>query len=135
MDESGNLLVYKNKGRPSSEERHAIEIHGDLSKELKKLKKQMAYKDDTQILLALSVASDKMMRMVHMFPEVIFMDVTSGTNKQKRDLFLMVVKDGNGETYVGNVTVIPSQLRWVFMKIYKSFFLYLYGEVKVSRFQ
>jgi hypothetical protein len=109
MDESGNLLVYKNKGRPSSEERHAIEIHGDLSKELKKLKKQMAYKDDTQILLALSVASDEMMRTVHMFPEVIFMDVTSGTNKQKRDLFLMVVKDGNGETYVGNVTVIPSQ--------------------------
>ena len=43
----------------------------------------MSYKDDTQILLALSVASDKMMCTVHMFPEVIFMDVTSGTNRQK----------------------------------------------------
>ncbi len=84
MDQSGNLLVYKHKGRPSSEERHAIDIHGDLRKELQKLKKQMAYKDDTQILLALSVASDKMMRTVHMFPEVIFMDVTSGIHKQKR---------------------------------------------------
>ena len=135
MDQSGNLLVYKNKGRPTSQEKHAIAMNGDLKKELQKLKKQMSYKDDTQILLALSVASDEMMRTVHMFPEVIFMDVTSGTNKQKRDLFLMVVKDGNGETYVGNVTVIPSQQRWVFMKIYKTFFLYLYGEVTVSRFQ
>ena len=88
----------------------------------------MSYKDDTQILLALSVASDEMMCTVHMFLEVIFMDVTSGTNKQKRDLFLMVVKDGNGETYVGNVTVIPSQQRWVFMKIYNTFFpLSLWG--------
>ena len=49
------------------------------------------------------------MRIVHMFPKVIYMNVTSGTNKQKRDLFLMVVKDENGETFVGNITVIPSQ--------------------------
>ena len=81
----------------------------------------MSYKDGTEILLAHSVASDKMMHTVHIFLEVIFMGVTSGTNKQKRDLFLMVVKDGNGETFVGNVTVIPSQQRWVFMKIYKIF--------------
>ena len=87
----------------------------------------MPYKDDTQILLALAVASDEKMCTVHMFPELIFMDVTSRTNKQKRDLFLMVVKDGNGETYVGNVTVIPSQQRWVFMKIYKTFFSIFMG--------
>ena len=44
------------------------------------------------------------------------------------------MKDRNGETYVGNVTVIPSQQRWVFMKIYKTFSLYLYGEVTESQF-
>ena len=47
MDKSGNLLVYKNKGRPTSEERHAIAINGALKKEPQKLKKQMSYKDDT----------------------------------------------------------------------------------------
>jgi hypothetical protein len=135
MDASGNLLVYKNKGRPTSEEKRAIEINGDLNQELRKLKKQMSYKVGTEILLALSAASDEMMRVVHMFPEVIYMDVISGTNKQKRDLFLMVVKDGNGKTFVGNITVIPSQQRWVFMKIYQTFFVYLYGIVTVSRFQ
>ena len=38
MDASGNLLVYKNKGRPTSEEKRAIEINGDLNRELHKLK-------------------------------------------------------------------------------------------------
>ena len=69
----------------------------------------MSYKDNTEILLALSAASDEMMRVVHIFPEVIYMDVSSGTNKQKRVSFLMVVKDGNGKTFVGNITFIPSQ--------------------------
>ena len=55
--------------------------------------------------------------------------------EKKRDLVLVVVKDGNDETVVGNVIVIPSQQRWVFMKIYNTFSLYLYGEATESRFQ
>jgi len=31
MDASGKLLVYKNKGRPTSEEKQVIEINGDLN--------------------------------------------------------------------------------------------------------
>ena len=123
MDKSGHLLVYKNKGRPTLEEKRSLEINGALTKELKKLKEEMAYNDGTDIILALSVASDEMMRTVYMFPKVVYMDVTLGTNKQKHNLFLMVVKDGNGETYIGNVTIIPSQKQWVFMKIYQTFFL------------
>ena len=63
------------------------------------------------------------------------MDVTSKTNRQNRDLFLMVVKDASGETFVGNVTLIPSQQRWVFHMIYRDFFTALYGKVTVSRFR
>ena len=95
----------------------------------------MSYKDSTEILLSLSAAEDAIMRVVHMFPKVIYMDVMSRTNKQKRVLFLMVVKDGNGKTFVGNITIVTSQQRWVFMKIYQTFFVYLYGTVTVSRFQ
>ena len=47
-------------------------------------------KDETEILLAISVASDDMIRSVHMFPEEFYMDVTANTNKQKRDLFLIL---------------------------------------------
>jgi len=68
----------------------------------------MVYKDGADILLALTIASDKMMHTVNMFPEVIYMGVTSGTNKQKQDLFIMVVNYGNEEIYIRNGTIIPS---------------------------
>lgn len=37
------------------------------------------------------------------------MDVTFCTNCQNKPLFLMVVKDANGETHVGNISVLPSE--------------------------
>jgi hypothetical protein len=55
---------------------------------MNKLKKELHYKDGTEIVLAFSFATDEMIRHVHMFPEVFFMDVTANTNRQKRDLLL-----------------------------------------------
>ena len=133
MDKDGNLLVSKNKGRPTAAEAEEIKTKGTLRAKLLQLKKDMKYKDGTSILLALSIASDEMIRVVHMFPEVGFMDTTANTNKQNRDLFLLVVKDASGETFIGNVTIIPSQQRWVFSKIYHSFFVRLYGKACMSR--
>jgi hypothetical protein len=133
MKANGDLMVYTNRGRPTKEEQTKIRCPGSLRKELEKMKKEMNYKDGTEILLALSIATDEMARHVHMFPEVFFMDVTCKTNRQNRDLFLMVVKDANGEAYPGNATVIPSGKRWVFQKIYQSFFIHLYGEETIRR--
>ena len=93
----------------------------------------MNYAKGTEIIVAISMASDKMMHAVHMFPEVFYGDVTNNTNRQKRDLFLMVVKDVNGQTFIGNATFIPSGQHWVFMTIYQSFFVHLYGEATISQ--
>ena len=93
----------------------------------------MKYKDGTEILLAVSVATDSMIRHVSMYPEVMFFDVTANTNKIKRNLFLMVIKDSNNESFIGNATVIPSEQRWVFMMIYKDFLRELYGDTTISR--
>ena len=68
-----------------------------------------------------------------MFPEVFFMDVTANTNRQKRELFILIVKDASGKTFIGNATVIPSGKKWVFQKIYQTFFLNLYGPVTIGR--
>ena len=38
MQKDGNLVDYKNKGRPTNEEVWSIEMNGDLHKELAKLK-------------------------------------------------------------------------------------------------
>ena len=44
-----------------------------------------------------------MNRHVNMFPEVFYLDVKPNTNKQKRDIFLIVVKDANGKAYIDEV--------------------------------
>jgi hypothetical protein len=56
------------------------------------------------------------------------LDVTANTNRQKRDLFLMVVKDPCGSVYIGNITFIPSGKRWVYDMIYKKLLHYFAWE-------
>ena len=79
-----------------------------LKKHLDRMMNEMNYKDGTEIILLISIASDEMMRMVHTNPEKFFFDVTARVNRQKRELFLMVVKATCGSTFIGNATFIPS---------------------------
>ena len=107
MDKNLNLIVYKNKGRPNKEEKKVMTSPTLLKKELKRLKTEMKYKGGTKIVLLFSIASDEMIKVVHMNPEVMYIDVTAKTNRQKRDLFLMVVKSVCGSSFIGNAN-LPS---------------------------
>jgi len=120
MDENLDLVQYTNRGRPSNAQRL-------------KTPRQTKIELGTEILLAISLVTDDMNRHVAMFPEVMFLDVTANTNRQKRDLFLMVVKDPCGSVYIGNITFIPSGKRWVYDMIYKNFFIILLGKLTISR--
>ncbi len=51
-----------------------------------------------------------------------------GTNKQKKELFVMAIQTPTGRTFPGNFTIIPSVKKWVFHAIYCLSFLSLYGE-------
>lgn len=51
-----------------------------------------------------------------------------GTNKQKKELFVMAIRTPTGRTFPGNFTIIPSAKKWVFHAIYRLAFLSLYGE-------
>ena len=157
MKANGDLIVYIHRGRPTKAqtemracpekmqaekdklntemtlESEIIHCSKKMHKDLNVMRMEMGFKAGTDILLALSVASDDMIRCVHMFPEVFYMDVTANTNRQKRDLFLLVVKDANGETFIGNATIIPSGKRWVYMQIYQDFFVHLYGKTTIGR--
>ena len=83
----------------------------------------MSMQNGEEILLSITIANDGMQRHVHMFPEVMFMDVIANTNHQKRDLFLMVVKDASGECFIGNATLMPCGQLWIFTKLYRYFFI------------
>lgn len=102
----------------------AIEI-ADLRKALRM--------PNEKLLLLVSIATDDMVRLVVMHPEVWFLDCTSGTNKQKRDLFMMAIRTPTGATFPGNLTIIPSGKRWIFLCIYQLAFIALYGELTCSR--
>ncbi len=88
---------------------------------------KMNYKAGTEIVLILSFASDKMISMMNMFLEVFFMDVTFSTNCQNRPLFLIVLKDANGEAHIGNISVLPSEKNWVFNEIFRTVFMLIWG--------
>ena len=81
MDKKLDLNIYTHCSRPTKSE--SMKSHGQLGTDLRKLKKEMNYKDGTEILLALSVATDYMIRHVAMFPEVFYLDVTVNTNRLK----------------------------------------------------
>ena len=107
MDKNDDVFAQKCRGRPSSRQSEELRTHGVLKSELRQLRKDLSMENGTEILLSFSIATTDMQRAVHMHPEVIYMDVISNSNKQKRDLFLLVVKDASGETNIGNASVLP----------------------------
>ena len=57
-------------------------------------------------MLAVSIASRKMICALHMFPEVAYMYVTANTNKEGKDFFLMVGKDADRSKFIANATIL-----------------------------
>lgn len=133
MTPDNELLVWKNRGRPTEEEREVMKCPDKMREQIDILKQTMSLNSNTEVLLCISIASDEMIRHVNMFPEVFFMDVTANTNRQKRELFVMTVKDASGECFPGNLTVIPSGQLWVYHHIYQTMFMKLYGPATLSR--
>ena len=127
------VFAHKSKGHPTLKEAEEIKIHGELKSELRQLRKDFSMNNHSEILLSLSIADDDMQRAVHMFPEVFYMDVIANTNRQKRDLFVLVLKDASGETNIGNASVLPCGKLWIFSMVYQKFLRYLYGDITLSR--
>ena len=132
MDKNDDLIVVRGKGRPSKKDQEIIKTHGDLRVELQRVRRNLKLTHG-DILLSLSVASDEMIRAMQMYPEVQFMDCAANLNGQRRDVFFSVIKDSAGQCFIVNITVLPCQQRWIFLKIYQTFFLSLYGEDTIDR--
>ena len=122
MDKNDKLFAKKGRGRPTTEQSEQVVPERRTETGTKKLKKDMSMQNGEEILLSITIADDGMQRHVHMFPEVMFMDVIANTNRQKRDLFLVVVKDASGECFIGNATLLPCGQLWIFTKLYRYFF-------------
>ena len=53
---------------------------------------------------------------------------SSGTNRHKKELFVMAVRTPWGKSFPGNFSIIPSSKKWVFHAIFHLAFLELYGD-------
>ena len=133
MDKHDNLIVYKGKGRHTTAEKESIEVRGDLRKELNSVRKDLLMNDGQDILLAISVATDEMIRSMQMFPEVQFVDTIANVNRQKRSMLVAILKHSSGKCFIGNISILPCEREWVFYKIYEVCFPFLYGERTISR--
>ncbi len=120
--------VYWSTGHTTKEKVESMKLPNVMENYMKTLQCKMNYENGTEIVLMLLSVSDEMIQMVNMFPVVFFVDVTCSTNCQNKPLFLMVVKDTNGETHIGNICVLPSEKKWVFNEMFKCVFVEHYGE-------
>jgi hypothetical protein len=58
---------------------------------------------------------------------------STGTNQQKKELFIMAVCSVSGDALPGNLTIIPSAQKWVFHAIYQHAFPHLHSSEVCSR--
>ena len=128
-DPQSGLMVSQTKGRPLNK----MKCLKNTSHQVSMLRKSLKFDDKENMVLLISIATKEMIRLCMMFPEVFFMDVAHGTNRQKRDMFVLCTKDSDGKAYTTNLTLVPSGKSWVFDTIYKEAFIHLYGETTVFR--
>lgn len=130
-DPESGLMVTKSAGRPTKAEK--LKTTEQVQEDVRRLRSDLSFGNDSKLVLLLSVATDDMIRLCMMFPEVFFMDCTAGTNKQRRTLFVMAIKDSEGKCFPCNLSVLPSGQQWVFQFLYEVAFKELYGETTLSR--
>ena len=133
-DSHSGLMTYTTSGRPTKEESHKqLNCPKQVLLDIESIRKELCVEDGSRLLLLVSLATDEMVRFVAMHPETMFGDVTGSINKQKKDLYMMAVRNPTSRTFPGNLTIIPSGKRWVFLCIYKLAFIGLYGQITCSR--
>ena len=91
MSADGDIKVFScSRGRPDSERVKILNCPKKMQKELEDLRSKLNFAEGTEILLALSVATDDMIRHVHMFPEVSSLPASDGFSKKYINYFLWI---------------------------------------------
>ena len=109
--DEGILVRTKRKGRPTTEEK-LERLKGTDS--YKTICENLKLTGTPEILLACAWMTEEELRLLTMFPEVWFADVTNQTNNEKRQLLVVAGKDGFNQGFTGMRVFLPSEQYWVF---------------------
>jgi hypothetical protein len=110
--ELGVVAISEPRGRPK-----LLKVDPKIRGEIVDLRQALTFHNETKLVLLLSFSTNEMIKKTMMYPEVYFMDCTGRANRQKRELFISVVRSPNGKCYMSNVTVIPSG-NYIFFCLY-----------------
>ena len=108
-DPETGLMMYRNKGRPSKEAAVKMKCPEHVQEAVQELRNELSYADGSKLMLLFSLGTDEMIRLAMMYPEVLFMDVTGQTNRQKKDVFIAATKDSIGQVFPVNMTQIRAK--------------------------
>ena len=97
------VALSEPRGRPK-----VLNVDPNIQGDIVHLRESLTFDSNTKLVLLLSFSTDKMIKCTMMYPEVYFMDCTGRANRQKRELFISVVRSPAGKCFMSNVTVIPS---------------------------
>ena len=141
---SGQGLFSEANERPKGGSQIKFPSSDSVLDKMLKLRSVFWLHNVTQMMVMLSICTKEMNRYVSMFPEIWFIDCAAGefvhsilhclkkqyrvcilffihlftgTNHQKKQLFMMTVRTSSGTTLPGNLTIIPSEQKWVFHAI------------------
>ena len=128
--DNGMLLRIKSKGRPSKQSTVNKNIGSSTYDEIKEALKLSGTPD---ILLAVAWMTNEELRYLQMFPEVWYVDVTSQTNNEKRQLLVLAGKDGMKRGFTGIRVFLPSEQRWIFDWFFNDCIIELLGVELIKR--
>jgi hypothetical protein len=88
-----------------------------------------------KILLAIAWVRSDERRLFELFPEILMLDVTFGTNNEGRPLGVSASTDGELKTFTPVRAFLPSECQWVFHWLWSSAIPLLLGRENLSRVQ
>jgi hypothetical protein len=88
-----------------------------------------------KILLAVIWVREDEKRLFELFPEVLMLDITFGTNCEGRPLAVSASFDAFLKTFTPIRAFLPSECQWVFLWIWKTAIPALLGHDNISRIQ
>ena len=123
------LISERGKGRPRKQaniqmkfknttEMTAACVPQEAHDDAIRIRDNLKIKDDQSILLAVAWVTDKEAKFAQKFPEFFFVDATSSTNVEKRELVLVCGKDSCNAGFTAMRIFVPSEKQWVYSWIY-----------------
>ena len=111
----------------------AFEVDEETANYVKDKRKDLQLKDGSKIMLLLAWNTDEERRMFSLFPELISLDLTEGTNNAQRSLALLVAKDANNQTFTALRAFMPSHRTHAFQILLEHAVPYLLDKRALAR--